>query len=261
MTSVPRLSHGVPPDYVTRNKAAWDRWAPYYVSAGRRGWAEEEPRWGMWGSLESDLNVLEGCEPGMNAIELGCGTGFVCAWLARAGMRPVGVDISERQLESARRFQAEFGLSFRLELASAEMVPYESESFDLAISEYGASVWCDPYLWVPEAARLVKPGGLLIFIVSSAMLMACTPSSGGAAGERLQRPYFGMHRFEFESDDAVEFHLGHGDWFRVLRDNGFSVENLVEVRPGPHAPPRFEFVSTAWGRNWPSEEIWTARRL
>lgn len=261
MSTLPRESRRVEPDYVTRNRATWERWAPYYAAAGRRAWSEEEPRWGMWGVLESELGLLKHCEAGMNVADLGSGTGFVCAWLARAGMHPVGIDISQRQLESARAFQREFGVSFRLELANAEAVPYESASFDVAISEYGASVWCDPYRWIPEAARLVRPGGLLIFIVTGAMLMACTPPSGGAAGERLQRPYFGMHRFEFETDDVVEFHLGHGDWFRVLRENGFAVEDLIEVRPGPHTPPRYNFVSTAWARNWPSEEIWTARRL
>lgn len=248
------------PDYLRRNRAAWDRWASYYAAAGRRAWSEPEPRWGIWGSLESELGLLKSCEAGMAAVDLGCGSGSVCAWLARAGMHPVGVDFSRAQLENARTLQREFGVGFRLDLASAESLPYEHASFDLAISEYGASVWCDPYRWIPEAARLLRPAGLLIFFVTAPILTVCTPASGGAAGERLQRAYFGMHRFEFEGDDAVEFHLGHGDWFRVLNENGFAVENLVEVRPEPHARPRHNFVSNSWARDWPSEDIWTARR-
>jgi SAM-dependent methyltransferase len=260
MSSLPRESRRVEPDYVERNRAAWERWAPYYAAAGRRAWSEAEPRWGMWGTLESKLRLLDECDPGMNAIDLGCGTGYVCAWLARAGLHPVGVDIAQRQLDTAIALQREFDVRFKVELANAESVPYESASFDVAISDYGASVWCDPYRWVPEAARLLAPGGLLIFIVTGPLLMTCTPPAGGAAEERLRRPYFGMHRFEFESDDAVEFHLGHGEWFRVLRDNGFSVDNLVEVRPDAHAQPRYNFVSSAWARSWPSEDIWTARK-
>jgi SAM-dependent methyltransferase len=257
------VPHDVLPaaDYLERNRAAWERWAPYYRASGRRAWAEDEPRWGMWGALESDLGLLEQCEPGMNAVDLGCGTGFVCAWLARAGLHPVGIDISQAQIESAMSFQRDFGLTFRLDRANAEAVPYVDASFDLAVSEYGASVWCDPYRWIPEAARLLRPSGQLIFIVTAPFLMTCTPVSGGAVGEHVQRPYFGMHRFEFESDDAVEFHLGHGEWFRVLRRNGFSVENLIEIRPGEHAPPRYNFVSNAWARSWPSEDIWIARKL
>ena len=260
MTAVPRNDLSLASDYSERNRAAWERWAPYYRAAGRRAWAEEEPRWGMWGVLESDLGLLKHCKPGMNAIELGCGTGYLCAWLARAGLRPVGVDIAHAQIENALSFQQEFDLSFRLDRVNAEAVPYEDASFDFAISEYGASVWCDPYRWVPEAARLLRPGGILVFIVTTPFLMTCTPAGGGSAGEQLERSYFGMHRFEFASDDAVEFHLGHGDWFRVLTENGFAVEDLVEVCPGPQTPPRYNFVANSWARKWPSEDIWTVRK-
>lgn len=249
------------PDYVSRNRAAWERWAPFYAAAGRRAWTESEPRWGMWGTLESDLLLLRDCEPGMNVVEFGCGTGAVCAWLARAGLHPVGVDISVSQLESARLFQREFGVDFRLELGNAEALSYEDESFDVVISEYGASLWCDPTRWVPEASRMLRPGGLLIFVVAAPLLITCTPATGGAAGERLERPYFGMHRFEFATDNAVEFHLTHGDWFRTLGENGFAVEDLLEVQPDPHARPRFPFVSNAWARRWPSEDVWRLRKL
>jgi SAM-dependent methyltransferase len=249
----------VEPDYLERNRAAWERWAPHYRAAGRRAWAEDELRWGMWGVLESDLGLLTKCEAGINAVDLGCGTGNVCAWLARAGMHAVGIDIAQAQIDNAKEFQREFDLSFRLDRANAETVPYDEASFDLAISDYGASIWCDPYRWIPEAARILRPGGRLVFIVTAPLLMACTPASG-EAGKWLQRPYFGMHRFEFADDDVVEFHLTHGDWIRVLRENGFEVEDMIEVRPAPHAPPRYDFVSASWARDWPSEDIWTARR-
>ena len=133
----------------------------------------------MWGVLESEVGLLKSCTPGMNAIDLGCGTGYVCAWLARAGLHAVGIDIAQAQIENARAFQREFDLDFRLDRANAEAVPYEDASFDLAMSEYGASVWCDPYRWVPEAARLLRPGGLLVLIVTAPFLMACTPASEG----------------------------------------------------------------------------------
>jgi SAM-dependent methyltransferase len=214
----------------------------------------------MWGVLESDLGLLRHCEPGMNAVELGCGTGAVCAWLAREGVQPVGVDVSHAQLETARALQREFGVEFRLEPSPAESLPYEDRSFDFAISEYGASTWCDPYLWIPEAARLLVPGAVLVFVAAAPLVMACTPAHGGDVGRRLERPYFGMHRFEFEADGGVEFHVGHGEWFRLLADNGFTVEDLVEVRPDENAAPRFNFVSSEWARSWPSEDVWTARR-
>jgi SAM-dependent methyltransferase len=176
------------------------------------------------------------------------------------GFHAVGVDFAHAQVENARGFQQEFSVAFRLDTANAEDVPYDDASFDLAVSEYGASVWCDPARWLPEAARLLRPGGRLVFIVTAPLAMVCTPVSGGSAGERLERPYFGMRRFEFAGDDAVEFHLGHGAWFRALAESGFVVDDLIEVRPEPHTPPRFMFASNEWAREWPSEDIWIARR-
>lgn len=260
MSTSPQEDRGFEHDYLEQNRAAWERWAPSHRAAGRRAWGDGEPRWGMWGLLESDIGLLERFESGGDAVELGCGTGSVCAALARAGMNVVGIDIAEAQIESARAFQREFDLDFRLARENAEALPYDDASFDLAISEYGASVWCDPYRWIPEAARILRPGGLLVGIVTSPLLVACMPAAGGHPGKWLQRPYFGMHRFEFGGDDVVEFHLTHGDWFRVLRANEFRVEDLIEVRPGTHVPPRYDFVSASWARDWPSEDIWIARR-
>ncbi len=180
---------------------------------------------------------------------------------AGAGARPVGIDNSAAQLATARRLQAEFGRPFPLIQGSAEEVPLPDESFDLAISEYGASIWCDPYRWIPEAARLVRPGGQLVFLVNSPLLMCCLPDTpDGRAGERLLRPYIGMHRFEWSDDDSVEFHLGHGEMFRLLRANGFTVEELIEVEVPEGSTTRYPWVPLDWARRWPCEEIWKARR-
>ncbi len=81
--------------------------------------------------------------------------------------------------------------------AAAEAVPVSNTSFDLAIAEYGASIWSDPYLWIPEAARLFRLGGDLILLVNGTILVLCLPNAENeSAGERVLRPYFGMHRFE-----------------------------------------------------------------
>jgi hypothetical protein len=79
------------------------------------------------------------------------------------------------------------------------------------------------------------------------------------ATERLLRPYFGMHRFEWADDEPVEFHLGHGDMIRLLRGYGLEVEDLLELRPEPGATTRYPFVTLEWSRQWPCEEVWKAR--
>jgi len=249
-------------DHVERNRAAWNGYAPDFVAFGERAWADEEPSWGIWSVPEAELNVLPEDLDGTDAIELGCGTAYVSAWLARRGARPVGIDLSSAQLATARRLQAEHGLDFPLIEGNAEHVPLPDASFDLAISEYGACLWADPYLWVPEAARLLRPGGRLIFLTNSTLMMLCTSDEPDAsAGERLARDYFGMHRFEWPDEESVEFHLGWGGWVRLLRANGFQVEDLIEVRPGPDATTTFEGIVTLdWARRWPCEEIWKARK-
>jgi hypothetical protein len=122
-------------------------------------------------------------------------------------------------------------------------------------------LWADPYLWVPEAARVLRPGGTLIFLVNSALLTLCLPQEDGLpAGDRLLRPAFGMHRIEWTGTTGVEFHLSHGDWIRLLRRSGFEIEDLIEVQAPEAGIARPSMAPAQWARNWPSEEIWKVRR-
>ena len=245
-----------------RNRSAWDQWAPDYARAGLRSWAATEPTWGIWGIAEAQARVFPTNLGGRDSIELGCGTGYVSAWLARRGVRSVGLDNSAAQLTTARELQDRFGLRFPLIHASAEQAPVADATFDLAISEYGASIWCDPFIWIPEAVRLLRPGGQLIFLANSVLLMLAIPDHDDLpATERLLRPYFGMHRFEWPDDDSVEFHLGHGDMIRLLRRCGMEVEDLLELRPPPGATASHPLATLDWARQWPCEEVWKARKL
>jgi SAM-dependent methyltransferase len=251
------------PDHVRRNREAWDEWAKDYVANGEVSWGlpPGDEKWGIWDIPEREVGAIPDDLAGKDTIELGCGTGYVSAWLARRGARPVGVDNSESQLATARRLQEQHDLAFPLLHGNAEHVPYPDASFDLAISEYGASIWADPYRWIPEASRLLRPGGRLIFLVNGLILVLSMPEDENEpATDRLLRPYFGLHRLEWESDISVNFHLGYGDWIRLLRANDFEVENLIELRPGENARTTYPFVTLDWARKWPSEEIWIARK-
>jgi ubiquinone/menaquinone biosynthesis C-methylase UbiE len=198
---------------------------------------------------------------GKAVLEDGCGTGYVSAYAARAGADPVGLDSSAAQLATARRMQEAHDLHFPLVHGIAEQLPFRDESFDMVISEYGAAIWSDPYLWIPEAARVLRSGGELVFLGNSTLLMLFVPDQDETAGTELVRDYFGMHRFEFpDIDDAVEFHLGHGDRIRLLRDTGFEVLDLIELQAPEGASEDWPFVTYEWARRWPSEEIWRARK-
>lgn len=248
------------PDHVRRNREAWDVLAADFVEAGRRGWAADHLTWGIWGIPERELQILPPVR-GLDVIELGCGTAYLSAWLARQGAQVVGIDNSERQLDTARALQRQHGLAFPLLHGNAEAVPRPDASFDLAISEYGASIWCDPYRWIPEAARLLRPGGLLVFLKNGLLRLLTTPDDGEHAGERLVRAIFGLHRVDWSDDGSVEFDLPYGEWIRLFRASGFAVERLVELQaPAGGSPGRYTFVTLEWARRWPSEEIWVVRK-
>ena len=197
---------------------------------------------------------------GLDAIELGCGTGYVSAWLARRGARPVGIDNSPKQLETATRLQREHGIDFPLLLGNAERVPYPDASFDFAISEYGAALWADPYAWIPEAARLLRPGGRLMFLTNH---LLAYPHGARPRGRRARRRAAQAPDVRHaprsvwpDEPDSVEFHLSHGDWIRLLRANGFEVEDLVEIQAPEGATTTYDWMSPEWARQWPCEEAW-----
>jgi SAM-dependent methyltransferase len=254
------------PEHVIRNRAHWDKLASDFVASGERAWrmAPGEEHWGIFGVPETDLHLLPNNLAGLDAIELGCGTAYVSAWLARRGARVVGIDNSPKQLEAARRLHAEHGLDFPLLLGNAETVPYPDGAFDFAISEYGAALWADPYAWIPEASRLLRPGGSLVFLTNSVLAYLTMPDieADGAADERLKRPQFGMHRITWPDDEdgSVEFHLAHGDWIRLLHASGFQVEDLLEVQVSKNATTSYQWMSAEWAHRWPCEEVWKARK-
>jgi SAM-dependent methyltransferase len=248
-------------DYLAANTAWWSEREGGEVELAGQRWAAEEPMWGIFDVPESDVGLLPSDVEGLDAVELGCGTGYVSAWLARRGARPIGVDPTPSQLAIARSKQREYGLPFPLVRAAGERVPLKDTSFDLVISEYGAAIWADPYQWIPEAARLLRPGGELVFLGNSSLIMLCVSAYEDVPAENvLIRDHFGMHRFEWPDDPCVEFHLGHGDWIRLLRGEGFEIEELVELRPRGGSTSGYEFVTTEWARRWPAEEVWKARK-
>ncbi len=248
-------------DDAKRNREDWTQANAEYTDAKAGGnWAAEEITWGVFDIPEASLGTL-GEVAGLDVVELGCGTAYVSAWLARRGARPIGVDVTPAQLATARRCQVEFGVEFPLVEASAEDVPLPDGSFDLAVSEYGASIWCDPHRWIPEAQRLLRPGGRLWFLRNSTLSILCTPDEGKPS-EALLRPQRGLGRLEWPGEIGVEWQLPHGELFRLLRQSGFDVLDLVELYAGDDAidHPYYDGFSAEWARKWPVEEIWVAEK-
>ena len=213
---------------------------------------------------EDALQVLPDVR-GLDVIELGCGTAYFGAWLKKLGARRVvGVDITQAQLATAREMEREFELGLEFIEANAEDVPLPDSSFDLAFSEYGASIWCDPHVWIPEAARLLRPGGELVFMRNSTLQMLCSPDDD-VVGERLVRPQKGMHRFDWTDEEegpSTDFHISGSEMFQLLRKTGFEVADFRELFAPDDATdhPFYKWVPAEWAKRWPAEEIWRARK-
>jgi SAM-dependent methyltransferase len=245
---------------IARNRALWTQVnAEFTDAAALRAWTAESITWGLFNCPEDELGAL-GNVADLDVVELGCGTAYFAAWLARRGARPVGVDVTPAQLATARRCQEQLNLSFSLIEASAEAVPLRDNLFDLVLSEYGASLWCDPARWVPEAARLLKPGGRLVFLTNSVLATLTVPPESGFAEERLLRFQRDIYRTEWPGG-GIEYHPSHGEWVRILRANGFEVEALHELYPPANADTHqyYEIVTQEWAQRWPAEDLWEAR--
>jgi SAM-dependent methyltransferase len=241
------------------NRELWTRVNGEYADEHAfRAWAAEDITWGVFNVPESQLSVL-GDVSGLDVVELGCGTAYFSAWLARRGARPVGVDFTPAQLGTARRCQNHFGISFPLIEADAGDAPLSDSSFDMAVSECGASLWCDPARWVPEAARLLRPGGRLVFHTIGVLVTLCRPEAAGPAGQELLRAQREVSRLQ-SPGRGVEFHPGHGDWIQILRAAGFAVDALHELYAPPDAGthPYYEVATARWAQRWPVEEVWLA---
>ena len=243
---------------VATNVAQWTITNSEYTDRTAEGiWAKDEIAWGVFGIRDAWLGDVSG----LDVLELGCGTAYFSAWLARRGARPVGVDPTPAQLATARRLQAQTGIEFPLVEAPGEDVPLPDASFDLVVSEYGASLWADPRKWIPEAARLLRPGGRLLFLTMSEVAHLCTPSEDDTPiTNRLVRPLFAPWEVEWPGYEGVEYHLSDGDWIRVLRESGFVVDALHELQPGPEAKTHeyYYVIPVEWARRWPGESLWEA---
>jgi SAM-dependent methyltransferase len=246
-------------DSIERNVGYWTTQAPACAVSGRRSWETDEFSWGDLGVPESEVGVLPDVN-GADVVEIGCGTAYISAWLSRRGARRVvGIDPTPGQLATARALGEEIGPRIPLVRAAGEAVPLRDASFDLAISEYGAAIWADPYDWIPEAHRLLRPGGELVFLGNSVLFVLCAPDEDAPADAALVRDQRGLRRVEYTDDPGVEFHIGHGEMIRLLRATGFEVVDLVELY-APDGAADKRYISAEWARRWPAEEIWHARK-
>lgn len=242
-----------------RNRVAWEEGSDDYQR--RHGLALSRDKalaWGLWRIPESELNVL-GNVRGKRTLELGSGAAQWSIALAAQGARPVALDVSHRQLVHARKAAAAARRKVDVVQAAAEYLPFADASFDVVFCDYGGMSFADPALTVPEAARVLREGGLLAFSTTTPFLFVCWPSDSHSVTRTLHSSYFGMRRGPW-TDDTVDYQLPYGEWIRLFVSNGLAVEDLIEVRPPRGARSTFRGRPLSWARRWPAEMIWKVRK-
>jgi SAM-dependent methyltransferase len=234
--------------YQERNRYQLNRW-------DRLGW-------GTWDIPEDEVHAL-GEVGGLDVLELGCGACQFGIKVASRGGRLIGLDVSVMQLRQGRANMEETGVRFPLVQGSAEELPFASERFDLVFCDHGATSFTDPHFTIPEVARVLRAGGLLVFNHATPIVWMAWPDDDHPADRALHRPYFGMGRTEVkdEAGTAIEWQLTYGDWIRLFRSCGFVVEDLIELRPPRDATTTYEgYAKVEWARDFPGEHIWKVRK-
>jgi ubiquinone/menaquinone biosynthesis C-methylase UbiE len=242
-------------DHVRHNRKTWDAASEEYQAAHDDDLTRRSLAWGAYRIPESELQVL-GDVVAKDVLELGCGGAQWSTALTEIGSRCVGLDLSGSQLHHAR------GRSRSLQLvqANGEQLPFTDASFDVVFCDHGAISFCNPELIVAEAARTLRPEGTLAFCTATPLLYLTWDTKKEKQSRRLRRSYDELGRMELD-EDTIDWVLPPGAWIRLLRANGFVIEDLIELRPPPDATTTYEgFAPPKWARRWPAEWIWKARR-
>ena len=252
-------------DYVSINKDIWNADAPNWAEFAHRQWTLETPEWGTWNNPEDGINMLPADMTQLDAIELGCGTGYVAYWMLRRGARVTAIDISAEQLATARALAAQHTADITFIEGNAEATGLPDASFDFAISEYGASIWCKPETWLREAWRLLRPGGHLVFLGNHPLSLICSPLNGAPAERVLHRPYKDMWgadwtEVEFEPT-GVCFNLTMAGWMDLLAQIGFTVTRYQEIYAPDHAMGERAAIPADWAKEYPVEQVWHLSKL
>jgi SAM-dependent methyltransferase len=247
---------------VPTNLAHWDAVSDEY----QREHAQQLSKplaWGVFGLSEDELRVLGDVE-GKAVLELGCGAAQWSIFLVGRGAKPIGLDLSVHQLAHARRLMAEFGASLPLVQGSATALPFSSDTFDVVFCDHGAMSFADPYRTVPEAARVLRSGGLFAFCMTTPLVEVCVDPETDEVDERLHVDYFGLHRIEGKGwgpGPHVMFQLPYGEWIRLFRQNGLIVEDLIETQATDDTTSSYWTQrDIEWSKRWPSEHIWKLRK-
>ena len=252
-------------EHVRKNREHWERESDEYQARNRaqlNRW--DFLGWGVYDAPEEEVGAF-GDVAGLRALELGCGACQFGIKVAMRGAAVTGLDFSIAQLRHGLKNFEETAVRFPLVQASGERVPFRDESFDLVFCDHGVMGFADPFLTVPEVARVLRHGGTFVFNGTTPWIWVAWGQQEEElpATREMRSDYFGLRAAESEDPSwrTTEFQLTYGDWIRLFRANGLSVEDLIELRPSEDATTTYDdYAPLEWARAFPAEHIWKVRK-
>lgn len=242
---------------IDANKRHWDRISGTYQQDHDPQIGASPRLWGMFSIPDEQLGAL-GNVAGKRVLELGCGAGQWSHALAEGGSSVVALDLSGEQLHAARTAMGD--RRYPLVQGAAEQLPFAGDSFEVVFCDHGGLSWAPPAVAIPEAARVLRPGGQLIFNTSSPWLDVCYDDAADAVTSQVRQRYFTLERRD-EGDGAASYQLTYGGWIRTLRQAGLIVDDLIEPRPDRGQLSSYlELDPPDWAHHWPAEMLWVTHK-
>lgn len=244
------------------NRREWDGYADEYQATHGEFLRDIGFVWCPEGVDEADAAVL-GEVSGRTVLEVGCGAAQCARWLGTRGALPVGIDLSERQLQHARRIDEATGRRVPVVAGTATALPFADATFDIVFSAFGALQFVqDAGRAVHEAARVLRAGGTFAFSVTHPVRW-CMPDDATSEGLVVTSSYWDRRPYLEQDDEGrvtyVEHHRTLGDWVGELSRTGFRLTGLLE----PEWPVGHDRVWGGWGpergRLLPGTAIFSAR--
>ncbi|MCA1656964.1 MAG: class I SAM-dependent methyltransferase, partial [Actinobacteria bacterium] len=214
------------------SRSWWDAAAPSYYAEHGDFLGDADLLWCPEGLREAEVHLL-GDVAGRDVLEIGCGAAQGARWLVSAGASVTALDLSMGQLRQARRLNERTGIRVaKLIQADAQLLPLASGAFDVVASAFGALPFvADSSQVMREVARVLRPGGRLVFSVTHPIRWAF-PDDPGPAGLTVRQSYFDRAPY-VEADEQghatyVEHHRTMGDRIRELVQGGLQLVDLIE---------------------------------
>jgi SAM-dependent methyltransferase len=134
-----------------------------FKAAQKAGWAHFAPLQTFTTVAAARLVRHAGIGPQSRVLDVACGTGVVAITAARAGARATGLDLTPELLAAARDNARTAGVEIDWHEGDAENLPFDANTFDVVVSQFGHMFAPRPEVVVAQMLRVLKPGGTIAF--------------------------------------------------------------------------------------------------